>query len=363
MNIALRKPIDSAELIPLETLTPSTVFAPGGVDQILERIEREVRSFVPDISTESGRKAIASLAYRVARSKTALDDMGKDLVADLKKQTGAIDGERRTIRDRLDALKEEVRKPLTDWENAEKDRIAGHEAEINRIGLLTMFASEPTSEQLRSLLAEIESIPARDWQEFAKRASDAINGARESLMKRLEAAEKREAEAAELARLRAEQAAREQKERDDRIAAEAAERARAEAEAKAKREAEEAAAIAEAERKRVELEKAEAVLRAEKAEAERKAAAQKAEREAREAAAEAERNRLAAIEAERRRAAEAKAAEEAAAAKREANQRHAAKINNEVLVGLTGCGVAAEIGKVIIASIVRGEIPHIKIIY
>lgn len=39
-----------------------------------------------------------------------------------KKQTGEIDAARKKARDTLDALRDEVRKPLTDWE-AEQERI------------------------------------------------------------------------------------------------------------------------------------------------------------------------------------------------------------------------------------------------
>lgn len=354
----------STDLVVLNELTPSIIFAPGGVDQILERIEREVRSFVPDISTESGRKAIASLAYKVARSKTALDDMGKDLVADLKKQTGAIDGERRTIRDRLDALKDEVRKPLTDWENAEKQRLADHEAAIARIAALAVFDEpEPNVETVRARLAEYNALPCRDWQEFAGRAERAADETGQKLNHALALADKRETERAELERLRREQAERDRKEHEARIAAEAAERARVEAEAKAKREADQAAARAEAERKRIEQEKADAVARAEKAEADRRAAAEKAERDAREAAEAAERDRQAAIEAERKRAADEQERLAVETAKREADKKHRAKINNEALSALLSVGVGEDLGKAIIAAVAKSEIPHMKMVY
>lgn len=353
MAVALRKPTESFELIPLDTLTPAVVFAPGGVDDILAKIEGEVRGVHTDISTKAGRDAIASTAYKIARSKTALDDMGKALVADWKEKSKKVDAERKKLRDRLDALKDEVRQPLTDWEDAEKARVEGHEAEIARIEALARFDEpEPSAEAVHARLAEYNALPSRDWQEFASRAKLAIDETGQRLNHVLAIAEKREAERAELERLRAEQVERERKEHEARIAAEAAERARAEAEAKAKREAEEAAVRADAERRRVEQERADAEARAARAEQEAKAAAERAERE-----------KLAAVEAERRRAAEAKAAEEAAAAKREANKRHAARIINEVLAGLTACGVDAETGKAIIAAIVRGAIPHVKITY
>jgi len=300
----------------------------------------------------------------VARSKTALDKMGKDLGESHYKSWKAITSERARIEKELDALKDEVRKPLTDWENAEKDRIAGHEQAILDLeALLDFGGQDPSAAQLQERIEILAARPARQWQEFVQRASDASLRVGKRLEDLHAAATKREVEAAELARLRAEQLAREQKERDDRIAAEAAERARAESEAKAKREADEAAAKAEAERQRVEREKAEAIARAEKAEADRVAAEAKAERDAKAAAEAAERNRLAAIEAERKRVADEAAQVAAETARREADKKHRAKINNEALAALVLLGVETELGKAVIGAIARGEVPHTKMVY
>lgn len=350
-------------LVTIETLTPAIVFAPGGVEGIISKLETDVRAVAPDISTEAGRKAVASLAYKVARSKTALDEMGKELVSDLKSQTNKIDAERRIIRDRLDALRDEVRKPLDDFENAEKERVAGHEAILAVILAACNGISDASSGAIRSKMDEVRDLSQRDWQEFATRATATTDTARKTLEAALAQATKREADAAELVRLRAEQLAREQADREAKIATEAAERARVAAETKAKREAEEAAAKAEIERKRAEKDKADAIARAEKAEADKQAAAAKAARDAKEAAEVAERGRLASIEAERKRVADAAAKEAAEKARREADKAHRAKLNNEALAALTALGVQEVIGKAIIAAIARGEVPHVTINY
>ena len=56
------------------------------------------------------------LAYKVAQTKTYLDGLGKDLVAELKEIPKLIDANRKTVRDRLDELKAKARQPLTDYE-------------------------------------------------------------------------------------------------------------------------------------------------------------------------------------------------------------------------------------------------------
>lgn len=50
---------------------------PSQVDDLIARLEAEALSHAPDLTTAKGRKAIASLAYKVAQSKTALDKAGK----------------------------------------------------------------------------------------------------------------------------------------------------------------------------------------------------------------------------------------------------------------------------------------------
>jgi colicin import membrane protein len=108
---------DVKELVVIEPANVLTVFTkPDQMDPILDRIFKEARSQVPDTSTAKGRAAIASLAYKVAQTKTYLDGLGKDLVAEMKKLPAVVDESRRNMRDKLDALKDEVRQPLTDWE-------------------------------------------------------------------------------------------------------------------------------------------------------------------------------------------------------------------------------------------------------
>lgn len=127
---------DDTDLVPAwaaTEMTPREVFMPASVQKILEAVEARARAEVPDLSTAKGRQAIASLAFKVARSKTFLDNVGKDLAADWKKQAANVDVLRRTIRDRLDALKDEVRAPLTQWEEAEKERKLRVDAALLRL--------------------------------------------------------------------------------------------------------------------------------------------------------------------------------------------------------------------------------------
>lgn len=97
------------DLVVIEKANAMTVFQSADqIEEILQKVEREVMSFVPDITTAKGRKEIASLAYKVAQTKTYLDGLGKDLVAELKEIPKLIDANRKTVRDRLDLPKAKV---------------------------------------------------------------------------------------------------------------------------------------------------------------------------------------------------------------------------------------------------------------
>jgi len=127
------------ELLVIEKLTPA-IFTNKGIDPLLEDIKKRVADFKPDISTDDGRQEIKSFAYKIARSKTALDDMGKELVSEWKSKSKLVDAERKRVRDAMDEMRDAVRKPLTDWEDAEKERIAvhvGNMAEIANAGLVS----------------------------------------------------------------------------------------------------------------------------------------------------------------------------------------------------------------------------------
>ncbi|KAG0738774.1 hypothetical protein G6F24_017525 [Rhizopus arrhizus] len=126
-----------SELLPKETAL-EVYSKPSGLEPWLERIRAEVTGHVPDLKTKKGRAAIASLAFKVRKVKTALDGMGKQLVDDLKDVPKRIDAERKRMRDTLDTLADEVRRPLTEWEQAEEDRVQRHKDALEGITTLVV---------------------------------------------------------------------------------------------------------------------------------------------------------------------------------------------------------------------------------
>ena len=271
------------DLVVIEKKNAMAVFTSNDqLDPLIEAIEKEARSLVPDVTTKKGRDAIASMAHKVARSKTYIDNAGKDLVAELKALPKQIDESRRVVRERLDALKDEVRRPLTECE-AEQERIKAEEA----MNALHAEALEMNIKFDQELAAKFEAD-----HEMALLMDKDID--RERADKAAEAERQRIAREEEIKRQAEEKAKRE-----------AEEKHRAEMEASARREAEERAAKERAERERIEAQQ--------RAERDRIAAEQKAEAD-----------KQAAIDAERR-----KAQEETDRIRREAEQREQARLAEE----------------------------------
>ena len=124
----------SNDLITIDKTTAIEVFtASDGLESIIEQIEATARSIVPDVSTGKGRGEIRSAAAKIASGKVKLDNLGKAVAADAKATIKLIDGNRRPVRDRLDALKVEIREPLTAFEDMEKKRIHDITREIDNI--------------------------------------------------------------------------------------------------------------------------------------------------------------------------------------------------------------------------------------
>ncbi|MEY8968732.1 hypothetical protein AB9G84_20125 [Escherichia coli] len=318
------------DLVVIEKKNAMAVFTNNDqLDPLIEAIEKEARSLVPDVTTKKGRDAIASMAHKVARSKTYIDNAGKDLVAELKALPKQIDESRRVVRERLDALKDEVRRPLTEWE-AEQKRIKAEEA-MNALHAEALAMNEEFD---RQLAARIESD-----HEMALLMNDAFD--REQADKAAEAERQRIAHEEEIKRMAAAAAARDVEQRAQREREEAAHR-----EAVLKAQAEQA------ERDRIAAEK--------KAEADKQAAIEAERRKAQE---EADRIRREAEQREQARLAEEKRKADEQA-RREADVKHRKAVGTEIVKALlANTSLTRDQAIEVLTAVKDGRIPHTGISY
>lgn len=310
----------------------------GALEPIIAVIETLARKHVPDLTTDKGRKAIASVAANVAKCKVRLDDAGKELVAELKALPTTIDNNRRAMRERLDALRDETRAPLTEWE-AEQAR---QRQFVSDIAALPIQCQGATAERLQEAINGLRARDLLQARDLAEEAQDAQRDALATLEEMLASRIKADAEAAELVRLRQEAADREAQAAADRRARDLA--------AQALRDAEEAQARAEQRAK-----DAEAVAARAQADAEAAATLAKAETDAA-----AER----AAQVERDRAAAAKRAEDAAAEAAANNLEHQRAFNREALEDLLKVLAGdVETAKSVLGAIYKKQVRHVGLVY
>ena len=329
-------------LIVIESLDLQTVFTPTGIDSVINHIEQQVASFVPDMTTAGGRKEIASMAYRVTRSKTLIDKAGQTLTEDWKKKAKKVDTVRRKAWDKLEEIQARVRAPLTEWEEIEKTRIANHQANMKTIKELGEMKPD-NLEDLVSVMFKLDSFNIdTSWQEFMAAGIEAQNTARNLLVTHRQLLEQR----IEIERLRKEADKKAQEDRDRKLAEDAAAKAKKDAEdviAKAKKDAEDAIAKA-------------------KRDAENKARYDKEQADLR--VKQAEENAKKAADAERQRILKEQRDADMAQKKREADLEHKKRINQGAMQAIKSTiGCTDDHAKNLVIAIAKGQIPNVTIKY
>ena len=339
------------------------IYVENGLDSFLEKIRAGVNE-VPDLSTAKGRARIASLAAQVSRSKTAVEKPGRDYLKRLKEQPKVVEAELRRFVTECDQLRDEVRRPLTEWEDAEKARTESLQQRLVDLRALADVIDTAgnylPSADIQARILEAKSVVLDDsWQERAAEAGVAKDSTIQQLEASLVIAQKREHEAAELDRLRKEAEEKARLEREENIRREAAEQAKRDAEAKAQAEIDAAA-----------RRESEARAATERAEREKIEAQKKAEREAKAAAEKAEQEKNAAIAAERRRQEEAESARLAEQkriaeeeARRAADKEHRRSINRQAIADLIESGLTQEMAEKALIAIASGKVSAVSIKY
>lgn len=371
------------ELIPVKKLeNPLQIFQTNEMDKLIEGIREQCADFKPDLSTDKSRKEIASMAYKVSRSKTALTELSNKLTEDWKAKTKAVVDVRKNMEQKLDELRDEVRKPLSDWEDEEKTRIEGFKNRLSEIEEIGTKASinwqESTSSDLEHFLSQVKEIEINEsWGDYQDKAKEVKSIAIDKIDIAIQKLDLHLKEQAELEKLR-EEAAERQREKDeaDRIQAEKAEKEADEKEQKAEEEriekerADAAEKARKEEREKADQEAAEAEeerlkkAKDKEAEDQRKIdEAQKATNEALEREQAANKRADEAAEAERIRATNEENEKLAAAKRREDDLDHKRKINIAAIQAIMKVGIDEPKAKDVVRAIYMDEVPNIKITY
>lgn len=330
------------------TMKPADLFKSESktLELAVDQISEYCLAFKPDMTVKKDREAVRSLAATIARTKTFIDDSGKELLEEAKALTDRVNGQRRWAREKLDELKDTVRKPLTEFEEAEK-RLAERKVQVmEQIAGLSDGIDTLSSGNIEERISTLTTIFIGDLEELpdiADKAKMKIVTARARLEKALPLALAREAAElkAEQDRIAAEAEAR--RIHEEQIAKDAADKAKADAEEKAAADAKKA--------------KEDADAAAAKAKADSDAAIAKAEADA----AKAKRDAEFAVEAEKARARAERQAEEEAEQKRAADMAHRSRILHEAADDIYTVIKSNPDGDALANAIAAGKIRHVSI--
>lgn len=328
----------------------------------IEKIRTMAKDLPVDMSVKKNRDEVASFAYKVAKSKTAVEKAGAALSAEYKEIPKKIDATRRAYKEAFESLQVEVRQPLTEWEAVEAQRVARLEETIQWIKSFNdQSADTHESTGLKISLELINELVVNEsLEEYETEAHRVKAASIKHLEEQIVIAEKREAEQAELESLRKAAAEQAKKDREAQIARDAAENARKEAEQ-----------AAQAEREKHERERIAAEMVAEQAKRDLELAEQRRiaqENQAKLDAIEAEKRAAEQADAARqaeidRQAAEAKRIEDGRL-KREADTKHKGAINRQALADLVEhADITEEQAKLVIKCIAKRLIANVTINY
>ncbi|MGL5499504.1 MAG: hypothetical protein ACRDCQ_21465 [Aeromonas sobria] len=356
------------QLVVIEPTSINALFIDGvGLQEMLESVRKQVTSIVPDASTPKGRKQIASLAHSCAKFKVYGEGFSKELADELKAKPKKLDANRKIFRDFMDALKDEVRAPLTQYEAAEAARVAALQERMLAFSIAKQTSAELPSAELEHYLQQIDAIAIDDsWEDMTAQAGVAKDAAVLHLRTAIEKAKAREAQAAELELLRQKQAEQERIDRE-RLIAEQAAAAEAQRQEQARLAAEREMQLAQ-EREQQAIRDAEAAeLARQQAEARRIAEAEQAEQRRVQAEADARRQAEAAAtraaEQERQRIEHEQRLKAEEDARRAADRDHRGRINSAIVMDLMGLGLAENVAVSIVKSIADNKIDHLTINY
>lgn len=348
---------DRAQMVVTEAAAnPVALFTdPKRYSEFYDRIKDAVQGHEPDLETDKGRRAIASLAFRVTKAKTTLDKAGLALTANWREQIKAVNESRFKMVAELDQLADEVRKPLTEWEQREEERLAAIETAIQEFRDQRVIGDDEDAAAVEKRGREIHAREL-DPAVFQERIEEAETEKAETvrvLSQAFHRMKTAEAERAELERLRREEEERRAREAEEAAKREAEERERREKEAAEQRDRE----LAEAARREAE-ERAAAEAKAREEEQRRAHEAELASAREREENARREAEALKRAEEER---AAAAAAEERERLAREADRAHRQKVAGETKADLVELGCDQDLARKIVLAIAANEIRHVRI--
>jgi hypothetical protein len=177
---------------------------PEEIPELLKPIDTAVAQFEADVTTEAGRKEIASFNHKLARSKTTVDGVAKAEVALATAKVKEYNTNRKTFKDAMEVHQKAVKAPLDKWK-ADQEAFTESMTTMQTAGNTHYDTSGDIKLAIQWLVELDLSVYPQDMLEEATGVKTLALGKLESI---LETITKAEADAIELERLKADEVER-----------------------------------------------------------------------------------------------------------------------------------------------------------
>jgi hypothetical protein len=177
--------------------------------EVSERTQAQLAEAAPDLTTDKGRKELASIAYLPRRIRSAIAKAKGEYTQEIRDHLSRVNAAANTLDTGLDALAKELRAPLDEIEkaeaaeaqrraDAERERVAKIDAAINELTALRSHPPGMSVGALRGLTEQARALiplDAATYQEKLPWAERILAESISSLERDLELAERRETDA------------------------------------------------------------------------------------------------------------------------------------------------------------------------
>lgn len=194
------------ELLVMVSKDPALPLTDSAIlDRLVEALQQVTADAPKSTDTDADRKAIREAGRKISAYRSAIDKARLATTKGLRDQVAAINAVGQEVEARLSALQDSVEKPLKDWQESERVRLATIDRTRNTILAAAQNLHALPSSAIAERIAQVEAIefPAAVFVE----GTMAIEDDRATVLRQLgeakAVAEQREAQEAELAQLRA----------------------------------------------------------------------------------------------------------------------------------------------------------------
>jgi len=149
------------------------------LEPLIAFVKKEATATIYNVKIKKDRDAIGSTAFKVSKSRKALEDAIKASLSDMETRVKATKAVSKYMESELNSIREDVLAPRNVWQaeqdKIEEERIDNIRTSIDNIKLMSHLSGVETKEQIANLIEGVEVIDVSEgFEEFASEAAQAV---------------------------------------------------------------------------------------------------------------------------------------------------------------------------------------------